>query len=492
MLARLPLATPVHSVRGLARRLVLTKADAPVGQALHSFQSVRIKALLDAGLIAEAAKLATQVRLKDDPEFTRLQAQAILLGGSPADACSDATLTRQSDTEPFWMQLRAYCYAIAGQSDLLEITRGVMKSEGADDKPFEILLDDALEHKSMPPGELHDPTAVEIFLMRLVGLPISPGLAARFGPPISTLAFRDAANPAVARADAAAQVLHTGAATASELNAVADAQTFSPQQMKNAKIAAAALPFFLGQALIRQAVARETDENAKGELLETAFRLARQAGLLPVAAMMQQHEAAMIMPSPALRSFARSFTKALLLARQSDAAERWRELLDVNNDADRALAAELAVELNLVAPTPGRALRAQEALSWLSQNVASNQPEGGPDEQRYDALALALYDALGQSAPVSAQSVPAAPVKWLGRDLAPATRKRIDETVGQPGMKGEAILTILDAVGAEGPGDLSPDAAAFLVRALIKEGEGESARALAVDALLLSGRYSPS
>ncbi len=56
------------------------------------------------------------------------------------------------------MQLRATCYAVAGKSDLLEMTRGVMKAQGADDKAFEILLEDMLTHKATPPGALHDPT----------------------------------------------------------------------------------------------------------------------------------------------------------------------------------------------------------------------------------------------------------------------------------------------------------------------------------------------
>ena len=44
-MTRLPLATPVRSVRNLARRLLLTTADAPEGQAPHSFQTVRLRAL---------------------------------------------------------------------------------------------------------------------------------------------------------------------------------------------------------------------------------------------------------------------------------------------------------------------------------------------------------------------------------------------------------------------------------------------------------------
>src|SRR5271156_498225 len=96
MLARLPLATPIRSVRSLSRRLLLTKAEAPTGPAPRAFQTVRLQALLDGGFVGDAAKLAPPIEVKDDPESARVQAEAILLGGTPADACGTATATRES------------------------------------------------------------------------------------------------------------------------------------------------------------------------------------------------------------------------------------------------------------------------------------------------------------------------------------------------------------------------------------------------------------
>jgi hypothetical protein len=490
-LLRVPLASPVRSIRGLSRKLVLTKADAPPGQAPRAFLGVRIQVLLNAGLVAEAAKLAAQAEIKDDPEFARLQAEAILLGGGPADACGNATLARNADPDPFWLQLRAYCYAAAGNSDLLEMTRGVMKSEGADDKPFETLLDDVLTHKTAPPGDIHAPTAVDVFLMRQAGIPINANLAAKFGLSASVLTLRDVKNPPAARAEAAAQALHAGAATPVELAAVADAQTFTPQQFANAENAAAGLPFFMGQALIRQAVAHATSDDEKVKLLAVAFRLGRQNNLLPVAAALQGRGASAIKPTPAMRSFVPAFAQALLLARQADAAERWREILDVNNPADKLLAAFLAVQLDLVATNPGRAARAQEALAVLSQNTVAPQPVGGSAEKQFTALAFGLYDALGLTMPADARGQAAALLAQAlpGRRLAPAAMKHITDARDQSGLKGETVLALLNGVGVEGPGDLAPDASVFVTRTLKDLGEDEYARAFAIDALLL---YRPA
>jgi hypothetical protein len=207
--------------------------------------------------------------------------------------------------------------------------------------------------------------------------------------------------------------------------------------------------------------------------------------LLPVAALMQQDAAASIVPGPVLRSYAPAFSRALLLAHQADAAERWRDMLDPNADADASLAAGLAVTLDLVAPNPGRTARAHAALVWLAQNAATLQPPGGPPEQQIAVLALALYDALGETMPPALQLAPLLAKDWPGRVIAPAVRKRLDEALSRPDRKGEAILTVLATIGAGGPGDFTPAAAATLVRALKAEGEGDAARALAADALLL-------
>lgn len=483
LLGRIPLATPVSSVRILARRVLLTTADAPLGQALHAFQTVRIQALMNAGLLDDAAKLAAKAVIKDDPEFARVQAEAILLANDAADACGDATRTRLTDPDPFWMQLRAYCYGISGQTDMLDLTRGVMKAQGNADKPFEILLDDVLTHAADEPGELREPTAVEVFLQQQAGRPLDESLAAKFGLGASILVLRDTKNAPNIRADAAEQALHTGAIEADELDTIADAQTFTPDQLKDAVNAAGGLSFFLGQALLRQATAQATTDAEKTKLLLAALRLGEHAKLLPIAAAMQAKAIAAIGPDPALRDAVGPFARALLLSGLPDRAERWRESLDLDRAGDRQLAAALAVALDLAATNPGRAGRAQGALQWMAQNAASLKPDGGADASHLAAFAFALYGALDETIPPAIHVPPLLPMR--GRELAPAILRKLAELRNAPQRKGEAILTILDAIGAQGPAALAPDGTVALVHALKAEGEPGAARALAVDALLL-------
>ena len=178
----MPLATPVYADRSLARRLVLTVADAPVGQAPHTFQTVRLQALLNAGLVSEAAKLATQVELKDDPN-SRVCRPKQLLWAARGRRLQQRHHRAETNTEPLWMQLRVYCYGVGGQKDLFDLTHGVMKAEGSDDKAFEVLLDDVLSHKTASPGEMRNPTAVEFFLLRQIGVSHQHGVARLAKPP---------------------------------------------------------------------------------------------------------------------------------------------------------------------------------------------------------------------------------------------------------------------------------------------------------------------
>ena len=168
---------------------------------------------------------------------------------------------------------------------------------------------------------------------------------------------------------------------------------------------------------------------------------------------LQESVAASLKPIAAMRLQAALIARALLLAGNPDAAERWRDILDPNNDADRPLAAALAVELYLAAPNAGRAVRAQQALSWLAQNAVSLQPLGGREMQRYGALAIGLYHALGEILPpdASAQIASLANTEWPGRRIAQLVVKRLAKARGEPGRKGDALLTILDAVGAAVP-----------------------------------------
>ena len=485
LLARLPVASPVYSERELARRLLLTIADAPVGAAPHAFLTVRLQALLKAGFVLEASILAASARVADDPEFARVAADAILYSGHANTVCGDATAARLQNSDRFWMELRAYCYAVAGDSAALDLTRSVMAAQSGDDKAFDILLNDALTHKALDPGPIPNPTSLHFFLGRQAGLPVSVGFAMQLGMPALVVAMDEARNSPEDRASAAELVLRAGALPMPHLIAVANAQTFTAEQLATPKPTAASLPFFLGQALLRQAAARADANNAKASLVTVALSHGVKADLFEVAAGLQGDIAASTEPQASMPTEVDVMSRALMLDGRSDAAARWSAGLA----SDPARAAALQIQLNLVASNAAHVGEAQRALTVLARQAASNSAP--QQEQAFAALALGLYDALGEPLSPDAKAAAAtlAATNWPGRRPPSETMAHLATATGQANRKGEAVLLILGAIGADGPGDLAPDVTVGFVRTLMQEGVPDAARLLAIDALLL---YMPA
>jgi hypothetical protein len=484
LMAQLPLATTIAPIRSLARRIVLTKAAAPDGDADRAFMTVRIQSLLDAGLLTDAANLASLAEIRNDAGFARVQAEAMLFAGQDARLCDDTTSTRLDSSEPFWVELRAYCYAVSGDADALGLTRAVMQAQNIDDGAFETLLDDVQNHVAKDPGSIDAPTALDAFLLQKIGVGVDYDTGVQLGTPGLVLAFRNTQNDPADRMRAGDRLVSTGALSADELVAIADAQHFTKDQFATEHAQIGILSFLAGQALLRQAVLRASPD-AQPALVYEALSGAQAKGLVGIAAVLQQQALIKLQPNPGLHEMAGPFARALMMTGHGDDAARWLALLDPKLDSDRHLAAGLAVTLNLVASDPARQASAKAALDELAGDIEDKTPGGA-----YAALALGLSVALGQPLGEAAQKAEAAAKgqHWPGRVPAASIMARLKAAADAPGKRGEALMLALNAIGPKGPGDMAPDAVADLVRTLEKLGVPDSARELAVTALL---RYRP-
>jgi len=474
LLSRLPLVSADPAIRDLARRIVLTKAPAPFGNAKRAFVTLRIEKLLDAGLTGEAGALAAQASVAGDADFARVQADALLIANRVGDVCGDLTTTRLSAGEPFWLELRAYCAAAGGDQPTADLTRSVMEAEGNTDKAYDTLLDDVLNRKQTPPGPIAHPTALHIFLLQQAGLPVTGDIAAVMGTPENLLAMRDARNSPRVRLDAAERIAATGAADIGELKTVADAQDIPLGGMANALADAPSLPFFSGQVLLRRAAQIETRPDAKAALVYEALSLGDKAGQLPLTAGLERDLAASIKPAPGPR--AALFARALLLAGLPDAAARWLS----PTDALRTVADFAA----------GR--DAPAALAGFAATLVKNPPD--PDPQRSTkALILGIADVLGRALPPDAKAEAGAleAGQWAGRRPDPALLRALENASLHPERKGEALLMILDAIRTIGLRDMAPDTTIECVRLLGAMGLPRAAHDIAMEALMLYVEPAP-
>ncbi|HEX4302298.1 MAG TPA: hypothetical protein VHZ78_05865 [Rhizomicrobium sp.] len=478
LLGRVPLVSSDPFVHALARRLVLTTADAPVGPSKRALITIRIEKLLQAGLVDDAGTLAAAVHLANDPDFARVQADALLYAGRDKDICGDLTATRLTAPEPFWLELRIWCFATAGDTASAELTHAVLDAQALKDPAFDLLSNDVLTGKKAAPATIDHPTSLHIYLLRKAGLAVTNPIAAKLGTAANLFAARDARNKPADRLAAAARISGTGALTTAELLAILGAQTIPADQLAQAQAVAAKLIFLPSQAVLRRAASLESRPPVKTDLLMAALAAGGHLDRLPLTAALQGDIALALKPDPTTAKGRFLVSRALLLRGKTDAAAAW--YAGAPDDTDLHA---FQVLIDLAAPNGARDAAAQSAYAWFAHNAA---PQQNPSPSA--ALALGLSDVLRRPMPPDARALAGTlqAMHWPGARPAPDDVRKLVEAASQPGRKGEAILRLLDIVGANGPADLPPDVIIECVRVLSQLGLGDEARALAIEALALS------
>jgi len=485
LLLRVPAETRSPAARALLRRVLLTAAAAPQGAARMGMGGLRLEKLLEGGFVEDAAGLAALLQARNDAAFARAQADALLLGGRDEDACGPATEFRFRSAEPFWIELRAYCYALSGDRAALDLTRAVMDAQSLDDPAFAVLLEGVPTGKAKDPGEIAAPSTLHIRLLDRFGLPMNEAIATGLSVSASLIAARSTATAKELRLAAAEKALRAGALPNDLLASVLDLEKFPDDRLQAAGAQAAAMPLLPALALLRQALAKETGPGPRGELVHAAFRLADREGLLAQVAKFFSNEAANVRPLEEWDAWSPLMSRGLILAERPDAAVFWYDILDYNAPADAPTINAIQLSLALAAPNEARTLQSQGALLWIARESAKSAPAGGIATVRRAAMELSFFDALGRQMPTEAllRASQFAATDLPGRQAAPLMLRRIGNAA-LGGRLAETALTALAAMGPAGPERLAPVAATAIVRALVQVGLEDAAQAIAVEAAL--------
>ncbi len=519
MLQGVPPATPSGAASLLLRKVLLTAAALPPGRSDRSFNALRLAKLLDGAFVNDAADLATRVQAPNNPEIVQLQAEAFIRAGRDFDACGDLTANRLQSAERFWVQLRAFCYAVNRDLPALDLTRTVISDQGLSDPSFLVLLDGLASGQGTAPETVALPDALHILMLARLNLPMNAEMAVSLGLADSLMVAASAATPPPLRIAAAEKLLRAGVLPTDLFAEILDLTTFTPADLSVAPALARGEPLMQALARLGAALRMTGNPEQRAELIHTALEIGETAGLLRQVALLFGDDAAAIVPARGWANWSELYMRALLLVGRTDAAARWFNILSMNPAAVADVANQLQLILTCAAPTQTDSLTTLALLRGLA--LTANPPPPAPPEPpppvAIDPLApdqalpppepppllppppppsealvaratlvLGLYDAMTQALPMEAQESVQPLVSQMspGRRPPQALMQRIDRA-SLAGARGEVALGVIAALGTQGTRDLAPDVIVRLVRALQTAGIRDGARELALEAFLL-------
>jgi len=483
MLLHAPAANTSPASRMLLRRALLTSAPPPEGPWRTPFMALRIQKLLEAGELGDASDLAARFPGSNNAEIAHAQAEALLYAGRDANACGDATAYRLQDAAQYWIELRAYCYAVTDDAAALDLTRAVIAAQQLQDPAFLPLLDAHAGAKPKQPIVVPAPSALHVRMFERLKLPITPEMI-ELGVSASMVAVRSTVTPPDVRLAAAAKVLRAGALAGPPLSQMLALQKFKPQDLAVAAALAPSEPVLQGLARLKAALKAQSDPGKRAELIYTAFRIGEREGLFAQVATAFGDEAAALQSSPDWSGWAPLMARGLLMAGRPDVARAWFDMIVQRLPQLKNTISELELIFALGAPGETQHALSQASLSWLADE--SSATNSSAEDRARAALYIGLFDALGRPlSPALQARVPDLINSSLpGRRPAPALMARV-ESAALAGRRGEAVLAIVSAMGPQGPAGLAPDVTVRFVRALQTLGLNDLARALATEAAIV-------
>jgi hypothetical protein len=481
---RLPYRYRSPVLRELARRLLLTRAEAPRGLVVgESLVTRRVGQLYRMGALKDAAALVDIVpQSLSEPRLAMLQIDLAFLAGDTDRACAAVDRNLEAHDTLALQRANAVCQALSKDADKAMLALSLLRDQdGIPDETWERLVEAAAQGragKALEVGSLKAPTPGHLALMKALKLPLPADVAETNDLAIlRTVAFMKEAPPAL-RLAAGEKAANAGALSGAELGQVYAAIPIEAGEIGKAITLARETFDARARARLFQAAAREHNGRKRAAILRAVWTLARKHDDYELAARVFTPFVADMAPGPELRRFAPFAARALYTVGEVQLATTWYRLL-----LDGKLS-ESAAQL-----WPIARLAAPEQILWddarLQHWARLQRRDGREAAERRIAILRALFEATGDGEAANAdwmallprlaaaRSGGAIPRLWRGMRAAAVAQRR-----------GEALLGLLN--GIEG-GDLSKldDVDLRLVLTSLREvGLVREQRALALEAAL--------
>lgn len=474
--AALPLLQPTTSpeLQDLARRLLLSDADAPHGDSAASGPTLaerRLDRLLALGYGDGAALIDVLPQNNTGEGFDRDAVELRITAGDIAGACNAVTSRVGRYRDQWWDQALVACQALTEAYDQASLGLSAMRDQKAYRDPvFETLIEAILGHRAKL-EKLPNPTPLRMALLAAAKLPAPADALASAGPAALAVWATSSMVPITARLAAGEKAEALGALPPAGLGLLYSAVPFKPEE-QGALLKVAKLPDDPRSRAILYNLARTSDPGAMrvAALAPLIADARRRNAFVPLARLVAPLVAE-LQPSPEWQSFSGDAARVLLAARLYDRAAPWVELSGRPELRVIAGFAASAGEDNAQPPLGD----AVAALTALDPNAAPRQAD----------LLASLAAALGE--PVAGIDI-AALLRATHQGTLPNGALWLDQQQAAKAQRvGETVLTTLLLATAGDRLSLEPIVLAQAITGLEAVGLDADARALAVEAALDAG-----
>ena len=403
LLTQLPTRPSSPSLGETMKRVLLSPGPGPQ-DAASSLGGKKLLALARAGFVEEAQTVASiSTASRGDPSTGQAEAVADLLSGDANAACQrNANLSSGRDAL-FWVRLRAFCYAQAGELDAADLTLGVLRDQGAVDTADESFLM-AVVTGAAPKAPIAVENALQYAIARTLDLPLLPSHLSNANAGVLVAIAKDVSLDATIRIAAAEHAISMGVVETSLLAGILQSVEFDVAEISNATVAAQERggdP--LTDALIYQSIA----EMAAPEFLrDKAQRISLALGLgdsfhrAYALALVYADEIAALEGTIVSPDEASSFAMARMAVGDSVGAGQWLAAMVGTNGGVTALpepqAMAFIAQVNLLAvldPQTAAQVARAAGVSTLGNGGIEALSSGHEDEATVARIIEAAFDA---------------------------------------------------------------------------------------------------
>ena len=467
LLPHIPSSLDSPSLRGLARRLLLSAATPPKGAAdgdRPSLTELRVIRLLALGAVDGAVDLASAASAPlRSSGLTEARIQGLLLSGRLDGACAEIGAAPPGGEMSKVLILCQLASGNAAGTLGLDVQR--------DAKPADTAFITAAEVVGgLPPAKggiasLRDPSPVQLAALAAAKMPLPADAIDSAGPAALRAIAIAPTTPPELRLAAAERAEAIGVLDSDMLAKLVAATEFKPEESGKPE----AVPGARGLALIARSAEIAADPAIAAALVARGLDQAAARGRYPTAARLLAPMILRIPALPALQPFAPIAARVLLVVGRPDAAIAWLDLA-----AQTADGAKAAARLWPLARLQGVGDASPVAAATWRQSV----------EPHRAILAFALLSGLGQRPP-DGETASLLDARG-GMAPAPAVSLLLENSIADQ-AQGAIVLAALASLEAGGFDETDPATLARVLAALKAAGLEPDARRLAVEILLANG-----